>query len=153
MYNLKDMRIILREDVKNLGKKGDIKEVAEGYARNFLLPRKLAEIATEVAVKNSEAQREKEKEKLKIRQEEAKKLFEKIQGKKVILRSKEKEGKLFGSILTKDIAGELAKEHLAIDEKIIKMEGPIKKIGTYTARVVLGKDLEAEISLIVEPEK
>ena len=147
------MKIILKEDVKNLGSKGDIKEVAEGYARNFLLPRKLADIATEASINNAETRKEKEKEGLKRQQEKIKKLLRDIQGKKITLISKEEEGKLFGSISAKDIMKELAKENLAIDEKSVKMEKPIRKIGNYTVRIVLGHDLEAKINLAVKPEK
>lgn len=147
------MKIILKEDVKNLGSRGDIKEVAEGYARNFLLPRKLADIATEASIKNAETRKEKEKEESKRQKEESKKIFEKMQGKKITIRSKEKEGKLFGSILAKDIVKELAKESFVIEEKSVRMENPIRKIGSHTIRIILGKDLEAKITLAVEPEK
>ncbi len=147
------MKIILKEGVKNLGSKGDIKEVAEGYARNFLLPRKLADIATETSIRNAEARKEQEKEELKRQQTEARKLLEKIQGRKIMIRSKEKEGKLFGSISVKDIAKKLAKENLTIDEGSLKIENPIKKIGSHTVKVVLGKGMEAKFDLIVEPEK
>lgn len=147
------MKIILKQDAKNLGKRGDIKEVAEGYARNFLLPRGLAEIATDAAVKKVEMQREKERKELKIHLEETRKLFEKIRGKRITIKSKEKDGKLFGSISTKDIAEELAKEYPAVGEKMIKMEAPVKKVGVYAVKIVLGRDLETEITLVVEPEK
>jgi large subunit ribosomal protein L9 len=147
------MKIILIEDVKNLGSKGDIKEVAEGYARNFLMPRKLAGMATEASMKNAETRKEKEKEESKRKQEEAENLLKKIRGKKITITSKEKEGKLFGSISAKDIVKELAKENFAIDEKAVKMENPIRKIGNYTIKVVLGKGLEAKLDLAVNPEK
>lgn len=147
------MKIILREDVKNLGSKGDIKEVAEGYARNFLLPRKLVDIATQTSIKSAETKKEKEKEESKRLREETIKLIGKVQGKKITIRSKEKGGKLFGSISAKDILKELAKENLVVDERSVKIENPIRKIGNYAIRIVLGHNLEAKIDLAVEPEK
>lgn len=147
------MKIILREDVKNLGSRGDIKEVAEGYARNFLLPRKLADIATQTSIKNAETKKEKEKEESKRLREETIKLIGRVQGKKITIRSKEKGGKLFGSISAKDILKELAKENLVVDERSVKIENPIRKIGNYAIRIVLGHNLEAKIGLAVEPEK
>lgn len=146
------MKIILKEDVKTLGKKGDIKEVTEGYARNFLLPRRLAEAATEASIKNAEIKKEKEKEDARKQREKAKDVIEKIQGKKISIRSKEKKGKLFGSISAKDIIKELAKEGIAVNEKSVKMESSIKKVGNYTIRIALENDLEAKVDLAVESD-
>lgn len=146
------MKIILKEDVKKLGKKGEVKEVSEGYARNFLFPKKLAGLATDASIKSVEIMKEKEKELARKQKEEALSLLSTLQGKKITIRAKDRKGKLFGSILAKDIANELAKENIVLDEKRIKIENSIKKIGNYTINIILGNDMETKLALIVESD-
>lgn len=147
------MKIILLQDIKTLGKAGDVKEIAEGYARNFLLPKKMAEVATEEAVKNIQAKKEKESAENAKKTEELKKLAEKLKNQKITIKSKAKKGKLFGSINAKNIAEALQKENLNISEKFIIIEEAIKKIGEYKVKLKLAEGIETAISLKIEEEK
>lgn len=146
------MKIILTKNIEGLGKAGDVKKVADGHARNFLLPQKLAEIATESAIKKAgdlakEKTREKKEELAKI-QESA----EKLKGKTITIKAKEKEGKLFGSIGSREIVAGLKKIGLKIPEKSIIMEKPIKEIGGKEIKVKLSGGEKVKIKVIVEKE-
>jgi large subunit ribosomal protein L9 len=146
------MKIILLQDVKTLGKKGDVKDVSEGYARNFLISKKLAQIATEGAVKNVEAKKAQKNAFEKANLEKLRELAEKLKDRRIVLESREKKGKLFGSILAKDIALELKKENLEISEKSIILKETIKKIGEYKIEIRLEKDIKSQIILEVRGE-
>lgn len=146
------MKVILTKDVKNLGRAGDVKDVAEGYARNFLIPKKLAEIATAEGVKEVEAKKASEQAKAEMEADKLRELAAKVKGKKIILKSKEKNGKLFGSITAKDIADELQRENLAVSTDCIIMKEALKKTGTYEIRIALSKDIESKIILEVSGE-
>jgi len=146
------MKIILLQDVKKLGRAGDVKDVAEGYARNFLFPKKLAEAATAEAVKEVEAKKAQEQA---TQNEEKKRLLElahKLKGKKITLKSKEKDGKLFGSVSAKDIAAGLENENLAVPENCIILKEAIKETGTYDIGIILDKGIESKIILTVSGE-
>jgi large subunit ribosomal protein L9 len=143
------MKIILLEDIKPVGKKGDVKEVAEGYARNFLFPKGLAEIATEEAMENVKLRKMKEKEMEEENLGKVKALAEKLKNKKIIIKSKEKNGKLFGSVSAKDIAEELKKENLEISPNSIIMETGLKKVGNYKIKIKFDFGITAEIILEV----
>lgn len=143
------MKIILIQDVSNLGKKGDIKEVAEGYARNFLLPRKLAQLATEQTVKDAEIRRKKEAAEQEKTLENMRKLAAVWKGRAIVLKSNEKKGKLFGSISAKDIAQALEKEGLNIKYDKIVLENPIKNTGNYEVEIMLAPGASTKIKLEV----
>jgi len=142
------MNVILLQAVKALGKKGDIKNVSEGYARNFLFPKGLAKLASEGAVR--EVQVEKEGEKLRLQAEMAmlQALAKKLKDQKISIRSKAKKGKLFGSISKKQLALELGKLGLEVPEKCIIMKEAIKRTGLYD----IGVSLSAEIKTKIEVE-
>lgn len=146
------MKIILLNDVNNIGKKGDVKEVADGYARNFLLPQKLAEAATKEAVKKIETIKNKITEGNKKDLEKNEKLASELDGRKVIIKAKEKDGKLFGSIGAKEIAKELKKQKMEIEEETIIFGDPIKEIGEKEVLVRLNNGIEINIRVIVEAE-
>lgn len=146
------MKIILLQEVKNLGKKGDVKDVAEGYARNFLFPKKLAEIATPEAMKNVIAQKEKEKAEEAKSIEKMRELAAILKEKEIVIKSKEKKGKLFGSISAKEIANKLKADGIEIESDKIILADPIKKIGEYSIKIKLAQDIISEISLRVEGE-
>lgn len=146
------MKVILKQDVKKLGVTGDIKEVADGYARNFLFPQGLADVATEEAVeKVEEARKQKEKE-VKKRKEEFSKTASQLQGKEIKIKAKEKDGKLFGSISGKDISEELKKQGAEVDEKAIILDNPIKEIGEYDVKLDFEGVAKTSVKLIVEKE-
>ncbi|PJA86504.1 MAG: 50S ribosomal protein L9 [Candidatus Moranbacteria bacterium CG_4_9_14_3_um_filter_42_9] len=143
------MKVILLQDIKSLGKKLDIKEVSDGYARNFLLPKKLAETATDNALKKIKEQ----KEKMALAEEKNLENFQKVaeilQNKEIMIRAKEKGGKLFGSILAKDIVKELGKENIEITEKAVALEKPIKATGKYKVKIILENGIQAVVNLSV----
>jgi len=144
------MKIILLQDIKTLGKKGDIKDVAEGYARNFLFPQKIAEIATPEAVKNIIAQKEKEKAEEAKNTDKMRQLAGILRDMEIVLKSKEKNGKLFGSISARDISESLKKEGLDVAEEKIILKNPIKKIGEYRVEIKLTADIASHIKLVVQ---
>jgi large subunit ribosomal protein L9 len=148
------MKILLTEDVKKLGKKGEIVDVSDGYAKNFILPKKLGIEATKAIQnewnikKGSEANR-KQKEK-----DAAIALAKELNGKSVTIRTKAGEGgRLFGSITTKEVAEQMEQQlGLAIDKKKLTLNTAVKAIGQYTVTVKLHTDASAEITLKVEDE-
>jgi len=143
------MQVILIQDVKNLGKKGDVKNVSDGYARNFLLAKKLAEKSTTEAIEKLESLQKKEKLAESEKLEALRKIAEKLRGKTIQLKVAGKKGKLFGSISAKDIASELKKQNLDVAEKAIALDTSIKKIGEYEIKIILEKDIEAKIKIVV----
>lgn len=144
------MKIILLQDIKNIGKQGDIKEVSDGYARNFLLPKKLAEIATAETMRKAEIMRAKQAEVQQADLQKIQALAESLQGREVVIQAKEKDGKLFGSINAKAIAKELKKENLDINDKSIILPEPIREIGEYEVKISLDHGIEASLLVIVE---
>lgn len=146
------MKIILLQNIKSLGSNGDIKEVSDGYARNFLLPKKLAEAATAEAIKNIEAKRSEEEGKKSESLKEMKELAGKLKNKKITLKSKAKKGKLFGSISAKDIEEALEKEDLKVSRECIIIKEAIKKTGVYDIDVNLSPEVSTSIVLEVKEE-
>ncbi|MFZ5752990.1 MAG: 50S ribosomal protein L9 [Bacillota bacterium] len=145
------MKVILLQDVKGTGKKGETLNVAEGFARNFLIPRGLAVLATEKSLKELERQKaleaKKKAEELKNAQELAQKLS------KVSLTLAVKTGaggRLFGSINTKDIGDALEKKYgLVVDKRKIELKGAIKSLGTYPVTIKLHPEVTAAIEVQV----
>jgi large subunit ribosomal protein L9 len=147
------MQIILLQDVKNLGKKGDLKNVSDGYARNFLFAKKLAGVATKEAIEQVEAQRKKEKMAEVENLEKNKKLAAELKDKLIEIKAKGKEeGKLFGSISAKDVASKLGEAGFDISEKSIMMPAHIKEVGEYEIKINLAGGVETKIKLIVSKE-
>jgi len=144
------MRVILLQNVKNIGKMGDVKEVSDGYARNFLLPKKLAEIVTEASIKNIEVLKSKMAWVEQADLEKNQQLAENLQDREIVIQAKEKDGKLFGSVNAKTIAKELKKEKLDIDEKSIILTEPIREVGEYDVKVELDHGIEALVKVVVE---
>ena len=144
------MKIILLQDIKGLGKRGDMKEVAEGYARNFLFVRNLAEMATASSMKKAEAIKNKQTEKEQLDLEKTQELASQLEGREIVISVKEKEGKLFGSIHTKDILKELKKENIIISEKSVILKNPIKELGEYEIKIELDHGIESSIMVLVE---
>ncbi len=148
------MEVILKEDVKNLGKAGDVVKVSEGYARNFLFPSKKAVPVTEGAVKAALEQQKKKKEKTAAELEAAAKAAKSIAGTTVVVAKRASpDGKLFASVTEVDVAAELAKAGIDVDKNKIKMGKHIKEPGEYKVVVHLKGDAEAEIKVRVEAAK
>ncbi|RAL23390.1 50S ribosomal protein L9 [Thermoflavimicrobium daqui] len=133
------MKVILLQDIKGTGKKGEIKEVAEGYAQNFLFPRKLAVAATKGNVNSLKEKKRISEVKKEQELEQAKLLGEKLEKITVKLATKAGEGgRMFGSITAKQISEELRKKHqLPIDKKKILLEEPIRSLGVTKVPVKL----------------
>ena len=145
------MKVVLLQDVKSIGKKGELCNVSDGYARNFLLPRKLAKEANAQAMnelKNAEAAKE---YKIKTETEQAKKNAEAIKGKTVKIYAKAGQGgKIFGSVTAREIAQEIGRQlHVEVDKKKIVLEGDIKAFGTYNFDVKFYKGISATMSVAV----
>ena len=148
------MRIILLQDIENLGKKYEIKEVKDGYARNFLIPKGLAKPATEEALKWLETQKEAEakkaEEELKMVQERA----TAIDGLEVIIPVKiGEDGQLFESITSQKISEKLKELGFEIKKTQIDLSEPIKELGEFPVKIKFEHNLEAEIRVIVIEEK
>ena len=145
------MKIILQQDIKNVGKEGEIVNVADGYARNYLFPRKLAIEAAGGALKNvqmRQALEERRGEKLKAQADQA---AGKIEGKSVQITAKAGSGnRLYGSITAQDIADAI-KENLGVtvDKRKIHLADPIKAMGTYTVPVKLHRDISVSLNVEV----
>lgn len=145
------MQVILMQDVKKLGKKGELINVNDGYARNYLLPRKLASEATNAAKNEIELQRQAEKRKKQEELEEAKTLEQELKDKKVVISVKSGEGgRLFGSVTSKDIA-KAAKDQLklTIDKKKIVLDEPIRTLGSTIVPIKLHPKVTAEMTVQV----
>jgi large subunit ribosomal protein L9 len=145
------MKVILQKDVKNLGKVGDLVNVSNGYARNYLFPRKLANEATEKRVKEfahlKKVAEVKKKKALGERQE----LIKKLQGVSIVIKASAGEtDKLFGAVTNNDISNEFETKGYSIDRRDIVLEEPIRMLGQHKATIKLGEGLEAEISVSVE---
>lgn len=145
------MKVILLQDVKSIGKKGELKEVSDGYARNFLLPRKLAKEANAQAMnefKNAEAAKE---YKVKKETEKAQENAKALSGKTVKIPAKAgQNGKLFGSVTAKELAEEIAKQYgVEVDKRKIALENDIKAFGTYNFDVKFYNGISASMSVVV----
>ncbi len=145
------MKVILKEDVENLGKMGAQLEVKDGFARNFLLPRKKAVLATDKNTKALDHEKRVIDVRLKKIKKEAGDLSEKIQSLTLHLTVQAGEGdKLFGSITSQDIVEALAKESISIDKKKLLLEKPIKELGVFAVPVKLHSEVIAHIKVSVE---
>jgi len=146
------MKVILKADVKGQGKKGDLINASDGYAKNFLLPKGLAIVADKSAInelegKKSAAQFHKNQEEMR-----AKELAEKLEGKKVTFKAKSGDnGKLFGSITAQDVADEIKTQlHLEVDKKKVQLDS-IKTLGTSEATVKIYPGISAKVKVEVLP--
>lgn len=145
------MKVILLQDVKALGKKGDIKEVAEGYARNFLFPRNLAVEATGGHLKQHQQQERQAADKKAKILADAQKTAEKLNGLQVTVTARAGEGgRLFGSVTSGDVAAALKGRGFTIDKRKIELPETVKSLGAYSVRVKLHPAVEAKLELIVK---
>jgi large subunit ribosomal protein L9 len=147
------MKLILREDVYNLGKSGELVTVKEGYARNYLLPRNLAMLASTANV----AQLEHEKKVIELRQQKlkgtAQEQAKKLEGVKIVIKRKVGEqDKLFGSVTALDIAEALAAAGHKLDRRLIHLPEPIRAVGQFEVEVRLHRDVAAKLPVTVEGE-
>ncbi|OWZ83495.1 50S ribosomal protein L9 [Natranaerobius trueperi] len=143
------MKVILQQDVKKLGKQGEIKDVNEGYARNFLIPRGLAVEASKGNIKDLELQQKKEQEKQAKKLKEAQDLKKQLEDEKVVIYQKTGDGgKVFGSVTNKDVGKQLKNKGYKVDKKKIEMD-PIKTLGTHQVNIKLHPDVNAQLDVQV----
>lgn len=144
------MKVIFLKNVKGVANEGDIKEVKEGYAKNFLFKQKLALEATPANLKAHEEKLESLKEQEKLKIVEAKALSEKLKSTKVEFNQKAGEtGRLYGAVTSQEIADALAKNGIPVDKKLFDMKEPIKEAGIHTVKVNIYKDIKSELKVIV----
>ena len=147
------MKVVLKDDVKNLGKMGQIADVADGFARNYLLPRGLAIEANTKNVKSMEHEKRIIQEKAKKIRNSALDLSQKISAMTLVIKAKAgEEGKLFGAVTTMDIAEQMKNEGVEIDKKRISLDEPIKRIGTYSVSVKVHPEVSTQLNVQVVEE-
>jgi large subunit ribosomal protein L9 len=149
------MKVVLLQDLPGKGKAGEIKEVSKGYARNFLLPRGLALLATPTIIKQVESRLEKEKLEESIDRDKLVELAQQIEGREIRFEARMGAGeRLFGSITAADVAEELSRAISSpIDKKKIDIEKPLRKTGSYEVAVKLASDINPQIMVVIEEEK
>jgi len=147
------MQIILQEDVEKLGTRGQVVEVAEGYARNFLLPRNLALPASAGNLKRLEKIRTVLAKKTATEREQAQKFAEVLNAVTInLIRKAGETDQLFGSVTSADLAAELAKQGHEVDKRKIQLEEPIKLLGEFQVTVKLYTDVTAQFKVVVTRE-
>jgi len=148
------MKVILIKDVQDLGGVGDVKEVADGYARNFLIPGGYVKVATKNAIKQAEELKIKKEEQAKENFEKAEEAAGKLEGVSIAIKSKTDEsGKLYAAIKTEEISKALNDKGFKIEKNKIVIEEPIKEVGDYEVAVNLEHGLEIRIGVTVESNK
>lgn len=149
------MKVILLQDVQGLGKAGDLKEVANGYARNYLLPRQLAAGATPALIANRTQRIAAEQRKLEKQAELNREQAERLTNVTLTFKARVgSQGRLYGSITSQDIAAALRDvENITIDRRMIELAEPIRSIGTFTIPVKVATKLEPKITVNVIDEK
>src|SRR4051812_40753934 len=148
------MKVVLQDEVKGLGATGDVKDVADGYARNYLIPRRLATPATAAALKNVEAQRASVAKRQAQLDAEARALAERLGGMTLTLKARVgSQNRLYGSITNADIATALGQELGApFDRRKLVLEEPLRELGTHSVPVHLAHDVSATLTVNVEAE-
>lgn len=147
------MKVILKEDIKKIGKMGQIVDVADGFARNYLVPKGLAVEANTQNIRSIEHEKKIVHEKARKLKDSAQDLSSKISAMTITIKAKAgEEGKLFGSVTTMDIAEALHNEGIEIDKKRISLEEPIKRLGSYPVNIKLHSDVSLQLNIQVIEE-
>lgn len=149
------MKVILNEDIKGIGKKGQVIEVADGYGRNFLLKQKKAILATEGGIKEVKAIKEKLDEKKAAELQAAKDLAAKLEGQEIVFQEKVgTEGRLFGAVTNKEICEQVNKQfNLKLDKKKFEIKDSIKHLGVENCKIKIYPGVSAEIKVKVEAKE
>jgi large subunit ribosomal protein L9 len=148
------MEVILREDIERLGSRGQVVKVADGYARNFLLPKRLAVAATDANRKIVEQERQAHVRREAKNKSDAEDLSKQLTGVTVTIAQKAGENdQLFGSVTAKDVADALALQNFTIDRRKVHLDEPIKQLGEFKVPVRLHKDVTAEVTVQVVKEE
>ena len=145
------MKVILLQDVKGKGKKGQMLEVSDGYARNFMLPKKLAIEATPDAINTMRMNDKATQERIAREKAEALATSKKLREMTVVVKAKGGgNGRLFGSVTNAEVADALAKQGIKLDKRKIVLNETIKNVGTYTATCKLGYEINAPLTVKIE---
>jgi large subunit ribosomal protein L9 len=146
------MKVLLIQDVKKMGKKGDVVEVKEGYGRNFLIPNGLAVEASGGAMKQVQEEKKTQEKRQAKEMEEARQLASRLEKEPIVIRHKAgNEGHLFGSVTSSEIAEALKQKGYVIDKKKIVLEEPIRIVGSYSAKLKLHHEVAAMLTVEVQP--
>ena len=147
------MKVILKEDVQNLGQQGDVVEVKPGYARNYLMPQKLATLFTKQQKKSIEEAQIVEQRKLEREKDQLESVLKQVEDLNLSLKMQsEEDNKLFGSVTKLDIVKLLEENGITIDKKYIDLSSPIKTLGEHKVNIVFTKEMSASFTLVVEKE-
>ncbi len=148
------MKVIFLEDVPNVASAGDIKDVADGYGRNYLIPNKLAMAATPESIKLAQQQLQKKARVQAETEAEIARLAGELEGKEVVIAARAgSQERLYGSITAADIAAELEKSHgIIVDKRKIELTEPIRQLGSYEVEVKLAKDIVPKIKVTVQEQ-
>lgn len=142
------MKVIFLQDVKGQGKKGQVKDLSEGYVRNFLLPKGLAKLASEGNLKTLEVQNASEEKRKQKEKEDAQALAKRLEELTVVVKAKSGEGgRLFGAVTSKQIADALAAHGIKIDKRKIELDDPIRTLGVTQVQVKLHPEVKAKMSV------
>ncbi len=144
------MKILLCEDVDRLGWLGDVVEVKDGYARNYLLPQGLAMVPTEANLRSLADEKERRAEQRMQQRKLLERMCEAIKGAEAVVASKANElGHLFGSVTNKDVAANLREQGFEVADEMVRLDEHIKEVGTSTVTVRFAEDLKAQVSVVV----
>ena len=147
------MKVILKEDVQNLGQQGDVVEVKSGYARNYLMPQKLAILFTKQQKKSIEEAQRVEERKLEREKDQLESVLKQVEDLSLSLKMQsEEDSKLFGSVTKLDIVKLLEENGITIDKKYVDLSSPIKTLGEHKVNIVFTKEMCASFTLTVEKE-
>ncbi len=147
------MKVILKEDVQNLGQQGDVVEVKSGYARNYLMPQKLAILFTKQQKKSIEEAQRVEERKLEREKDQLESVLKQVEDLSLSLKMQsEEDSKLFGSVTKLDIVKLLEENGVTIDKKYVDLSSPIKTLGEHKVNIVFTKEMSASFTLTVEKE-
>ena len=144
------MKVLLCEDIPKLGWFGDVVDVNNGYARNYLLPYKLAIVPTEANVKSLAKEKAKHVDERKLVREQLERASKAVQGAEVVLAAKANEkGHLFGSIAERDIADNLRQQGFEVKDEMVQLDGHIKQTGQHDVTIKFADDLSGQISVVI----
>ena len=147
------MKVILKEDVQNLGQQGDVVEVKSGYARNYLMPQKLAILFTKQQKKSIEEAQRVEERKLEREKDQLESVLKQVENLSLSLKMQsEEDSKLFGSVTKLDVVKLLEENGITIDKKYVDLSSPIKTLGEHKVNIMFTKEMSASFTLTVEKE-
>ena len=148
------MKVLLCEDIDKLGWLGDVVEVNEGYARNYLLPQRLAKPATEASIRAIAEEKAKRAEQRKLEGRRLQAAAEAVEGAEAVVAAKANEqGHLFGSVTARQIAANLRSQGFEVADEIVQLHEHIKEVGTHAVTLKFGADVTATVNVVVVPEQ